>query len=95
MHELSTDSIDKERYQKFINFIEQSLLQSLHNCGKMHYNGILVPKSKEKTAFYFKKAAEKGHLNSMVAYSIILYNGDCVQADSICKFTSNRTWSSC
>lgn len=84
-HHFITKSIDKKKYQSYINKMDEILSNSLYNYGKMHYNGDLLPKDKEKAAFYFKKAADLGHVNSMIAYSIILHNGDGVPNDPVEK----------
>lgn len=76
-----TDSINKETYQNYINYIDQNISNSLYNCGKMYYNGEIVSSNKRKAAFYFQKSAELKNIDSMVAYSIILFNGDGVPSD--------------
>lgn len=47
----------------------------------MLYNGKGITADKKESAVYFKKAADKKHIDSMYKYAMMLFNGEEVTAD--------------
>lgn len=47
----------------------------------MLYNGKGITADKKESAVYFKKAADKEHIDSMYKYAMMLFNGDEINTD--------------
>lgn len=48
----------------------------MYEYANMLFVGKGIEVNKEKAAFYYKEAAQKGHVNAMNKYAMMLLNGD-------------------
>lgn len=74
IHERNEKNIDWEHIYFFLNDMENKTGTHLNYLGFMYHYGLGICKNKERSIIFYKKAVEKGNLNSMFNLAVLYQN---------------------